>query len=145
MAAVVKFAELVEAHDWVSGGEQFEAEAFVNRSTGEVVLVGVTEDEEEPAGLGDSELYVAVPSKRELDLGRSLALQFVREQIPEVSARADQIFKRRGAYSQFKSLLDAAGQLGAWYEYEATEVQKSLREWASENRLALDDEEKNEG
>src|SRR5438105_12956328 len=133
MSAVVKFAELVEAHDWVSGGEQLEAEAFVNRLSGEIVLVGVVENEEEPAGLGDEELCVPVPSKRELDLGKSLALQFVRERVPELSLRAQQIFARRGAYSQFKSLLDGTGLLGAWYEYEAAAVQEALREWAGEN------------
>jgi hypothetical protein len=145
MSAVVKLAELVEAYDWVSGGEQFEAEAFVNRLSGEIVLVGVAEDEEETTGLSDEALYVPVPSKRELDLGRSLALRFVRERAPELSPRAHQIFARRGAYSQFKSLLDATGLLGAWYEYEAAAIQEALREWAGENGLVLDDDGKNEG
>jgi hypothetical protein len=145
MSAVVKFAELIEAHDWVSGGEQFDAEAFVNRSSGEVVLVGVAEDEEEPVGLGDAALYVSVPSKHELNLAKPLALQFLRERVPQLSARGEQIFKRRGAYSQFKALLDAAGLLEAWYEYEATAVQNALRQWAGENGLVLDEEARNEG
>jgi hypothetical protein len=42
------------------------------------------------------EKYLRVPDKRELNLGKSLALQFVAEFLPRDLDRAERIFGRRG-------------------------------------------------
>lgn len=71
--------------------------------------------------------------------------RFVRERLPEVHARVEKIFTRRGAYGQFKGLLEGVGLLEAWHVYEAQAVEAALREWAEEQGIALDDDERDEG
>src|SRR5437764_7034750 len=119
MAAVVSFAELLEAYEWVSAGMEMEAAAYVSRVTGQVFLstasgeFGEAEDEL-PEDVGDDSLYIRVPNKHDLDLGKPLVFGFVRERLPEVHARVERIFAKRGAYGQFKSLLEGAGLLESW-------------------------------
>src|SRR4051812_19620793 len=114
MASVFSFAELLEAYEWVSAGMDMEAEAYVSRVTGQVFLstasgeFGDAEDEL-PEDVGNESLYIAVPNKHDLDLGKPLVFRFVRERLPEVQARVGKIFARRGAYGQFKSLLEGVG------------------------------------
>lgn len=149
MTPVVSFSELLEAYEWVSAGTDMGAEAYVSRATGQVFLstpsgeFGNAEDEL-PEDVGDETLYIPVPSKHDLDLGKPLVFRFVHERLPEVQARVEKIFARRGAYGQFKSLLEGAGFLEAWYEYEAQAVEAALRQWAEEEGVALDDEESDE-
>ncbi|RYF17995.1 MAG: hypothetical protein EOO30_05410 [Comamonadaceae bacterium] len=120
-----------------------EAEAYVSRVTGRVFMstasgeFGDAEDEL-PQDIGDETLYAPVPGKHDLDLGKPLVFRFVREHLPEAQERVERIFGRRGAYGQFKSLLEGAGSLEAWYEFEANAVEAALREWAGEQGLALD-------
>ena len=150
MAPVVSFAELLEAYEWASAGIEMEAEAYVSLATGEVFLstgsgeFGDAEDEL-PEDVEDEILYIRVPNKHGLDLGKSLVFRFVRERLPEAHASVEKIFARRGAYGQFKSLLEGVGLLESWYEYEAEAVEATLREWAEEQGLALDDGESDEG
>ncbi len=109
--------------------------------TGKVWLVSDFDDagEEAPADADDESLYLTVPSKNELDLGRSLALDFASQRLPERSAEIRSIFARPGAYSQFKSLLGAAGMLQAWYAYESNGTEQALRAWAAQNDIELVD------
>ena len=150
MTPVVSFAELLEAYEWVSAGMDMEAEAYVSRATGQVFLstasgeFGDAEDEL-PEDIGDESLYIQVPNKHDLDLGKPLVFRFVGRHLPEVHARVEKIFARRGAYSQFKSLLEGVGSLEAWHEYEAQAVEAALREWAEEQGVALVDEVRDEG
>jgi hypothetical protein len=150
MAPVVSFAELLEAYEWVSAGMDMEAEAYVSRATGQVFLsmasgeFGDAEDAR-PDDVEDESRYVAVPNKHDLDLGKPLVFRFVRERLPEIQSRVEKIFARRGAYGQFKSLLEGVGLLEDWYEYEAQAVEAALREWAEEQGIALDDQGSDEG
>lgn len=52
-------------------------------------------------------------------------------------AAAEEIFRSRGAYGRFKSLLDRANQLEAWHRYEEQAVENALREWCEENELPV--------
>jgi hypothetical protein len=150
MATVVSFAELLEAYEWVSAGMDMEAEAYVSRATGQVFLstasgeFGEAEDEL-PEDVADENLYIQVPNKHDLDLGKPLVFRFVRERLPEAQARVEKIFAKRGAYGHFKSLIEGVGFLEAWYEYEAQAVEAALREWAAEQGVALDDEDSDKG
>jgi hypothetical protein len=150
MAPVLSFAELLDAYEWVSAGTEMETQAYVSLTTGQVFLstasgeFGEAEDEL-PEDVDDESLYIRVPDKHDLDLGKSLVFRFVRERLPEVHARVERIFARRGAYGQFKGLLEGAGLLESWYEYEAQAVEAALREWAELEGLALDDEESDKG
>jgi hypothetical protein len=136
----VKYDDLSAAFDFVSFAAPFEHQAFVSLDTGAIYWVSETspvDDEEQPGDLGSSDGYIAVPDKNELDLGRSLALRFVDEQLPDRSATVRAIFQHRGAYARFKDLLTAEGQLETWYAFEAESTQQALRQWCEEKQIQL--------
>jgi hypothetical protein len=135
----VSFDELLVSFEWVSAEVFFENEAYVNRITGKIFWSSSSTDAEEelPEDIEDESVYLAVPNKRDLDLGRELALRFVEEHLPESYEFACGLFRSRGAYSRFKTLLDRKNQLQNWYEFEKTAVEEALREWSEENGLQL--------
>ena len=137
MGARVSIDDLVAAMNWISAGEAagVECAAYVSRVSGEVHWVGEGVDEEPPGDLEDGSLYLAVPPKRDLELGRSVALAFVADQLPHAYDTVRGYFAKRGAYSRFKDLLERTGHLDAWYVFENAAVEKRLREWCEENAL----------
>ena len=138
MRVSVDLDELLTAYEWVSAGEAaaVDAEAYVSRVTGQIHWCGEGVDEEAPDDIEDGGLYIAVPHKSELDLGRSLVLRFVEEHLPEKREGIADFFRRRGAYSRFKSLLEGSRQLDAWHHYEQAAKEAALREWCAENGFA---------
>ena len=141
VSATVSFRELLDTFDWVSCTGPFENRAFISRCSGKIYWEGSDlndSDDELPEDVEDESLYVAVPHKTNLHLGRILALRFVQERLPESHERVKHIFSRRGAYAQFKALLDGVGHLELWYEYEAKATEQALREWAAENEVPLE-------
>lgn len=139
MAALVRRSELLGAFEWVSAAGPFENAAYVCRRTGKIWLVSDFDDmgEEAPADVDDESLYVAVPGKKELDLGRSLALRFADEHLPDRSLEIRSYFRGPGAYAQFKRVLDATDMLEAWYAFESNGIDQALRAWAAENNIEL--------
>jgi hypothetical protein len=135
----VKLSELLDAFDWVSASGIFENQAYIHRESGKVYWSSSTHEVEEelPEDIEDRTLYVAVPHKNEFDLGRSLALRFVEEQLPGSYDLVDGYFHKKGAYSRFKDLLERQGRLEAWYQYEAGAVERALRKWGEENGLQV--------
>jgi hypothetical protein len=135
MSVPVDLDDLLAAFEWVSAAEvaTVDAEAYVHRRTGMIYWCGEGVDDEPPEDIEDGSLYIAVPHKNELDLGRSLALRFVDEQLPGSSSAVREQFRKRGAYSRFKELLAHADKLGAWYQYEEAAKENALREWCEEN------------
>ncbi len=47
------------------------------------------------------------------------------------------MFSHRGAYSNFKNLLERRGLLPRWYEYETAAQEKALREWCADQRIQI--------
>lgn len=107
--------------------------AYISRLAGTVHWCGEGVEEEPPAQVEDAALYIAVPNKTELGLGRSLAFAFVEQQIPDSSEAVHEFFRKRGAYAKFKSLLARAGQLDAWHRYQEAATEAALREWCEDN------------
>lgn len=129
----VSLSELLDAYLWGQGGSILACRAVVSRRTGEVFCysddlppdeVGLPEDFE------DSDDYLAVPDQYELDLGRDLVWNFVHSALPEQVGRVREVFHGSGKYGRFKRLLDSLGRLQEWFDYEAAEQHRVLREWA---------------
>jgi hypothetical protein len=139
MSVSLSLKELLAACEWVSGGEAaaLDCEAYVSRKTGSIHWRGEGVDEELPEDIEDGSQYIAVPHKSEFDLGRSLAIRFAEEHLPQHQEAVYEFFRKRGAYAQFKSLLSRAGQLDAWHEYELSATEISLREWCNEAGFEL--------
>jgi hypothetical protein len=74
-----------------------------------------------------------------LALGKALVLEFVAERLPAEAGRVQAFFRRRGAYSKIKELLDKKGLLDEWYIYEDTQQKAALREWCRENSIEITD------
>jgi hypothetical protein len=105
----VRYDDLSLAFDFISSAPPMEHEAYVSLDTGEVYWRSEFSDafdEDVPDDLETSNRYLAVPHKNELDLGRNLALRFVAEELPESHDQVEGFFRRQGAYSRFKDLLE---------------------------------------
>ena len=136
-SAPVKFDDLLAAYEWVSSSD--DSEAFVSRITGKVHWSSKTMacDEELPEDIEDGSIYVAVPNKYVLNLGKSLALTFAKKQLPDSYQTVANFFRQRGAYGRFKDFLERKGLLEAWYDYEVKATKFALSEWAAEEGLFI--------
>ena len=138
-SAPVSFDELLAGFEWVSAEGTFENEAYVNKVTGKIIWSSSSADVEKdlPEDIEDGNTYLALPNKRDLELGRELALRFVEEHLPASYEFARELFRSHGAYRRFKALLDQKNQLQNWYAFEEAAVEEALREWSRENGLEL--------
>ena len=139
MTTDVSLSDLLLALEWVSSAGQFEHEAVVSRATGKVHWQSESDELEEelPEDIEDDSLYIAVPHKNELDLGRTLALRYAEEHMPDSYDMVRGFFNKSGAYSRFKGALERAEKLDAWFAYEAAAIEEALRGWCEENGFKL--------
>jgi hypothetical protein len=138
LSASVKYDDLLAAYEWVSSSSD-DGEAFVSRVTGKVHWTSSTMELEEelPENFEDGSVYVVVPNKHDLNLGKDLALTFAEEHLADSYRTVADIFRQRGAYARFKDLLGRKGCLEAWYDYEAKATELALREWATAEGLSI--------
>lgn len=131
----IKYSDLRDAFDFISSGDPFDSSAFICADTGVIYCTSDTLelDEEVPEDLETSDRYIAVPHKNELNLGRDLVLSFVDQALPDDYGTVAGFFRRKGAYSRFKQLLESRGVLEAWYTFEAHAVEAALRQWCEVN------------
>src|SRR3954451_19122482 len=92
-------SDLQLAFEFVSSGGMGENEAYLDRQSGKIYWHSEfgDNDEELPDDI-DDEKYIAIPDKIDLDLGKSLVLDFAREFLPDDYGEVCHIFSRRGAY-----------------------------------------------
>jgi len=137
----VRLADLIDALEFGSVSP-FENQAWLCTATGRIVFVSDSIDQEEnlpedPEAAG----YLAVPDRRDLALGKPLAISFVDAELPEHATQVRDIFRRKGAYARFKHILQAAGALKAWYDYEERATRDALRRWCAEVGLQIVEDE----
>jgi hypothetical protein len=135
----VKFDDLLDAFEFVSAGQPIEHEAYLCVPTGVIHYHSEFGDNEEPLpdDIEDSEKYLAIPHKNDLDLGKRLALRFADELLSDVVDDVYDIFRRRGAFGRFKSLLERRGMLQQWYEYEEKSRKDALRRWCEDSGIEV--------
>ena len=135
----IKYADLLDAFEFVSFGAPFESSAFICADTGAIHWTSDTLelDEEVPDDLETAERYIAIPHKNDLTLGRDLVLSFVDQALPDDHGTVAGFFRSKGAYSRFKQLLESRGVLDAWHLFEANAVEAALRQWCEESGIQL--------
>lgn len=135
--APVKLTGLEDALLFLDAGG--DAQAWLCRDTGEVLWHSDEFDEFGPLpdDIDDAARYVALPNKRDLDLGKPLALAFARTQLPACYEQVCAMFSHRGAYARFKDLLDRHDSLDTWHQWEAEHTRQALRGWCADNNIAL--------
>ncbi|AMK26504.1 UPF0158 family protein (plasmid) [Sphingobium sp. SJ10-10] len=128
-------SDLIEALEFVSASQDDEHHAYICRQSGRILFVSdnveMDDAEELPENPEEGD-YIIVPHRRDLDLGKRLALAFVAEELPEMRDKARDIFSRKGAYRRFKDLLEAKGALERWYAYEERAVEAAMCEWCDD-------------
>src|SRR5205814_7216111 len=134
----INFSDLQLAFEFVSSGGIDENEAYLDRQSGKIYWHSEfgKNDEELPDDI-DNEKYIAIPDRRELDLGKPLVLEFAREFLPDDYDEVRLIFNRRGAYRRYKDLLVRRGALERWYDFSNKAEEAALREWCAENGIEL--------
>jgi Uncharacterised protein family (UPF0158) len=140
----VKFSELHEAFEFASFNGSVDTSAFIDLDTGAIYLVSdeMPRDEDMPDDVGESDRYLGVPGKNELDLGRRLVMSFVETHLPKDYDNVVDYFRRRGGYAKFRHLLENRDVLDAWYEFENEATETRLKEWCEENEIQISFEKK---
>jgi hypothetical protein len=137
----VSFKDILLAFEFVSAGSTGEHQAFLCRQSGTLYWHSefAGDSDELPDDIEDSDKYVQIPDKRELDLGKPLVLDFARQFLPDDVGDLQQIFRKRGAYARFKDLLQRRGALDRWYDFEANAAERALRMWCDLNSIEVGD------
>jgi len=135
----INLDELRNAFEFVSSGPSSQNYAYICMDTGAIYWKSNVMDleEETPADLEISDRYIPVPHKNDLQLGQSLALSFIDQEIPHEYNFAASLFRKRGAYRRFKELLQAEGLLEKWFAFEANASDMALQDWCKENNIEL--------
>ena len=140
---MVKFSDLEDAFIFTNFGEFSENEALLNKKTGEIYYRSDFSDLDEFPEDWESDDYIFLPNKYDLELGKSLVFDFVSEYIPDQLATVQYFFRRKGAYSRYKDLLDSLDLLELWYEYESKKTKEALLQWCKENDIEVELEDEN--
>ena len=134
----VSFSDLLLAFEFVNSGGMGENEAYLDRQSGKIYWhSGFGDNDEELPDDIDDEKYIAIPDKKELDLGKPLVLDFAREFLPDDYDEVRRIFSGRGAYRRYKDLLVRRCALERWYDFYNNAEEAALREWCAENGIDL--------
>jgi hypothetical protein len=125
-----------------ANGPHREHQAFLCKQSGKLYCHSELCDDLDilPDDVDDSEKFLQIPDKRDLDLGKPLALDFACQFLPDDFNDVRQFFSRRGAYARFKDLLDRRGALDQWYDFEAKAEERALRMWCDLNSIEVSDE-----
>jgi hypothetical protein len=136
----VTFDDLRNAFEFVSAGQKFEHEACICTNTGSIYYASLMSGLNEfPDDVDESDDYIGVPHKNDLDLGRNLVFAFVDEHLPNQSNAVRDIFRSKGAYRRFRDMLESRGILDKWYAFEASATEAALRAWCEEVGIQLSD------
>jgi hypothetical protein len=136
-----KFRDIEDAMMFVSSSGYGENSALLDKSTGKIYYQSAYGDLDEFEGFPEDEydpdIHIEIPHKNDLDLGRDLVFEFVETFIPDEYERVDKMFRKRGAYSRYKDLLDSKGVLQKWYDFENQREQSALLQWCEENKIDI--------
>ena len=134
----ISFSDIEDAFFFVSMDQQYMHNAYLCKETGEMFYTSEIGDSDElPEDIDDPEKYIAIPHKNELDLGKTLVIEFTSTYLPEELKKVDSIFRHRGAYSRYKDLLESKGALEDWYKFENERQKVALKEWCQENKIEI--------
>lgn len=112
--------------------------AYLCKETGKIFYTSDMGDSDELPEDIDDPKYISIPHRNDLDLGKALVIEFTSEFLPEELERVYSIFRRRGAYSRYKELLDKKSLLDKWFKFENDRQKATLKEWCDENNIELE-------
>jgi len=126
----MNFDDLENAFLFVTSAAPYEHVAMICKETGQVHLKSELGDLDEiPEEAYDSDSWLMVPHMKELDLGQRLVFAFVAQRLPADLDRVQSIFSRKGAYANYKDLLEDRGILEEWYKFENAHQKEAMLQW----------------
>jgi hypothetical protein len=132
----VKFDDIEYAFMFVSSSPMYTNSAYICKETGQAYYVsGLGDSDELPEDIFENDQYVEVPHKNELDLGKSLVLDFISKHLPNEIDRIHSFFQKKGAYSKLKDFLEDKDLLEQWYKFEEEKTKEALISWCHENNI----------
>ena len=134
----VTFSDIELAFLYVSCQSYGMNEAYLSLDTGQIYYITDLGDSDElPDDFEESDRYLEIPHKNKLGLGRRLVDEFIFTAAPQLADDVSDIFRRRGAYGRFKSLLENHDLLDEWYKFENERELNAIKEWCRENQIVL--------
>ena len=133
----IKFSNIEDAFFFISMGEMYMNSAILCIKTGRIFYTSDLGDSDElPEDIdNDPDKYIDIPHKNELNLGKVLVINFTSIHMPDNMEKVQSIFRKKGAYSRFKDLLETKGLLEKWYDFEEEQQKNALIEWCRENNI----------
>ena len=133
----IKFSDIEDAFFFISMGEMYMNSAILCIKTGRIFYTSDLGDSDElPEDIdNDPDKYIDIPHKNELNLGKVLVINFTSIHMPDNMEKVQSIFRKKGAYSRFKDLLETKGLLEKWYDFEEDQQKNALIEWCRENNI----------
>ena len=112
--------------------------AILCKESGQIFYTSEMGDSDElPEDIDDPEKYIEIPHKIDLDLGEALVVEFTSKYLSEELDKVYSIFRRKGAYSKYKDLLERKGALEDWYKYESKQQEVTLKDWCQRNNIEI--------
>jgi hypothetical protein len=135
----ITFDSIENAFLYVSMDQQLLNNAYLCKETGQIFYTSEIGDSDElPDDINDSDKYIEIPHKNELELGKRLVFEYVSKFLPDDLNRVDSIFSRSGAYSRFKDMLEEKGHLDRWHKFEDDRTKNALMQWCTDNDIELE-------
>lgn len=132
--APVRFEDLLLA---VEGDLSGAGQAYVSRVTGQVHVAMPDFEEELPEDIDDESIYLQLPTRRDLDLGKPLVIAFTKEFLPSDVELVYAFFRKKGAYRAFSELLHRRQKTKEWYAYQAAATERAVLEWCLDHGITL--------
>ena len=132
------FSDIEDAFDYVSSQSYGMNEAYVSLDTGKIFYISNLGDSDDlPDDFEESDRYIDIPHKNDLDLGRRLVDEFIYTTAPQLAHDVSDIFQRRGAYGRFKSLLERHDLIEKWFKFENGCQVNAIKDWCRENKIEI--------
>jgi len=135
---MINFSDIEDAFFYVSSDQPFMNHAVLNKKTEKIFYSSEFSGEDDFPEDVESDDYIEIPHKNDLDLGRNLVFEFVSRYIPEKQDQVYDFFRRKGAYPRYKSLLEKLNLLDTWHEFEDQRTKSVLLEWCHENGIDVE-------
>lgn len=128
-----------DAFQFVSDAPPGERMALVHRQSGQVFLASAKAGyDQRPAGWESDPDCLRIPHRQEIDPGKPLLLDFIRQNCPGELARVEGLFGRPGAFRNIKDLLRRKQLLASWQVFEGQQLEARLRQWCAAQGLSLE-------
>lgn len=132
--------ELVDAFETASLASRGDIQALLDKASGKIYFHAPDDDsgcwDALPEDADNAEKYLLLPHKDELVYEKTLIFRFVGQHCPAQQVEeVEAIFRRKGAYGNYRRFLDRNGLLDHWYAFRDAHIQAAFLAWCQDNGL----------